>query len=229
MTIFPASYAEEELFERVRANLELVRTRIASSARDPSNVRIVAVTKGFGVSEVRAALALGLTTFGENYVDELSSKVTATRDYPISWHFLGTLQSNKIARVARCANVLSGVAREKEVTRLASASPGHLIDVQVDFSTQASRNGVAPDEVAHLVAYARSHGLSVRGLMVVAPRAANADTAFSTTVDLADRLGLVERSMGMSADLEGACALGSTEVRLGTALFGPRVYPGSLA
>jgi PLP dependent protein len=220
MTISPASSASERL-ERVGSNLEGVRSRIASTGRDLASVRIVAVTKTFGVDEVHAAWQLGLRHFGENYVDELCAKRAAAPE--ATWHFLGALQTNKIARASACANVLSAVARERELEKLASLESANSLDVQVDFTGRAERNGATPGDVAKLISRARELNLNVRGLMVVAPTdLIAAERAFASTVALADELGLTERSMGMSEDLELACSLGSTEVRLGRALFGPR-------
>src|SRR5665213_3752782 len=114
MTTFPASSASEGLLERVRANLARIYERIEASGRDRTSVRVIAVTKTFGVDEIHAALALGLTTFGENYVDELCDKRKVIDDPSLSWHYLGALQTNKIARAASCADVLCAVARERE-------------------------------------------------------------------------------------------------------------------
>jgi uncharacterized pyridoxal phosphate-containing UPF0001 family protein len=227
MTTFPASSANE-LLERVAANLDAVRARIEAAGRDAGGVRLVAVTKTFGVQEVLAASELGLQHFGENYVDELCAKRDAAPE--ATWHFLGALQTNKIARIVTCADVLSGVAREKELMKLAGLSSGRAIDIQVDFTGRAERNGAPPEDVPRLVSRARELNLKVRGLMVVAPpEPAAARDAFVRTVALADSLGLVERSLGMSEDLEIACQAGTTEVRLGRALFGPRALPGRLA
>jgi PLP dependent protein len=227
MTTFPASSANE-LLERVGANLDVVRRRIAASGRHLESVRIVAVTKTFGVHEVLAAFELGLRHFGENYVDELCAKHDAAPEG--TWHFLGALQANKIKRVGTCADVLSGVSREKELTKIATLTSASALDIQVDFTGRAERNGAAPEDVAHLVSRARELNLNVRGLMVVAPpEPSAAREAFKRTVALADSLGLTERSMGMSEDLEIACEAGTTEVRLGRALFGPRVLPSRLA
>jgi hypothetical protein len=188
----------------------------------------VAVTKTFGAPEVLAASELGLQHFGENYVDELCVKRDVAPDG--TWHFLGALQTNKIARVVSCASVLSGVARERELTKLAALSSTSELDIQVDFTGRAERNGVPPEDIPRLVSRARELNLNVRGLMVVAPEEASAAReAFVRTVALAESLGLRERSMGMSEDLEIACEAGTTEVRLGRALFGPRVLPGRLA
>lgn len=130
---------------------------------------------------------------------------------------------NKLARAAACADVLSGVARAKELVKLAALAQPPELDVQIDFTGASGRNGARPEDVAALVEQARGLGLVVRGLMVVAPLGPDqARDAFARTAALADELGLIERSMGMSDDLEIACALGSTEVRIGRALFGPR-------
>jgi len=224
MTTFPASCANEETLERLRTNLARVRERVVASGRALSSVRLVAVTKTFGLDEVAAAYELGLRTFAENYVDELCEKRGATSALDVTWHFLGALQTNKIVRASACADVLSAVARVKEIEKIAASSPGKTIDVQVDFSGEAQRNGASPSDVASLVTLARSLGLYVRGLMVVAPKGEEATRrAFAATRTLADELELVERSMGMSEDLELACEYGTTEVRLGRALFGPRV------
>ncbi len=224
MTTFPASSAEEALTGRVRVNLDLVRQRIAAVGRNPDDVRVVAVTKSFGPEAVRAAAAAGLDDVGENYVAELEVKRHQTGSLGLSWHFLGALQSNKIARVSRVADVIESVSRPKEVTRLAHDAPGAAICVEVDITGRAGRGGVAPDAVAALVALGRAQGLEVRGLMTVAPPdEAGAREAFTTVRALADRLGLVERSMGMSDDFELACRLGATEIRLGRVLFGERV------
>jgi pyridoxal phosphate enzyme (YggS family) len=230
MTTFPASSADNELLERVGANLTRLRERIASTGRDPRSVRVVAVTKTFTLREVRVAYELGLRHVGENYVDELCHKRDATRELDLHWHFLGSLQTNKIPRAVHCADVLSGVARAREIDVIAKSSPRPRVDVQVDFTGRAQRNGAPPQDVAALVAHARSRSLVVRGLMVVAPGGEyETREAFRRTRDLADELGLVERSMGMSDDIEIACELGSTEVRVGRALFGARVPKGPLA
>lgn len=223
MTTFPASFAEHELAERVATNLATVRSRIESTGRDPSQIRVVAVTKTFGSPAVRAAHRAGLRDVGENYVDELVEKRLEVPDLSVRWHYMGALQSNKIARIAAAADLLSGVSRLKEIERIAQVRKGMAIYVQIDFTGARGRNGAEPDDVAALVTRARTLGLDVQGLMTVAPvDAERARTAFARTAALADELGLKERSMGMSDDLELACELGTSEIRIGRALFGPR-------
>jgi len=214
------------LVQRVAANLAVVERRIAATGRSRDSVRIVAVTKTFPSSAVRAAATLGLDTMGENYVDELEAKHEACADLALRWHFLGALQSNKIARVARVSDVVCAVTRVKELERLAVSAPGMAIYVEVDYTGESQRHGASPSIVTPLVRRARELALDVRGLMTVAPLdPGGARRAFSATAALADDLGLLERSMGMSDDLESALDCGSTEVRLGRALFGPREAP----
>ena len=224
MTTSPASSANGRLYERVRENVRAARERIAASSPTPERVRIVAVTKTFGPEAVRAAVAAGIEVVGENYLVELEAKREALADLAVRWHFLGALQSNKIARAARTADVLCGVARVKEVARIAAVAPGSAIYVEVDESGIATRSGATVLEATELVAEARERGLDVRGLMTIAPPdREGARRAFEVVRELADQLGIIERSMGMSDDLELACEYGSTEVRLGRALFGSRV------
>jgi len=222
MTTFPASSANE-LVQRVAHNLADVRARIAATGRDLASVRIVAVTKTFGVDAVRAARSNGLTDLGENYVDELCEKRAQSDDATITWYYLGALQSNKVRRVVECADVVCGVSRLKEMERIARFAPSRGLYVQVDYTGAPERNGAPEGDVALLVARGRVLGLNVRGLMTVAPNDRDgARKAFRSLGALADDLGLVERSMGMSDDLELACEFGTSEVRIGRALFGER-------
>jgi len=220
-----ASFANEELRAHVESNLARVRERIMATGRALDSVRIVAVTKTFGLDCVAAARDLGLTTVGENYVDELVEKRGTVGDSGLTWHYLGALQTNKIAKVVKVADVLCGVSRTKEVEKIAHESPGHRIYVQVDYTERERRNGVLASEAPALVDHARSLGLLVLGLMTVPdPAPVATENAFRALVDLADELEIPERSMGMTNDVELACSLGTTEIRLGRALFGERTY-----
>jgi PLP dependent protein len=229
-TTCPASSADPDLVAAVAARLQDLQRRIVASGRDLDTVRVVAVTKTFSARDVRAAHASGLRVVGENYVAELIDKRDATRDLDLTWHFLGALQTNKIARVARAADVLCSVTRARELERVAAARPGARLYVEVDFTGARTRTGAPPDEVAGLVSRGRDLGLDVAGVMTVAaPDPALARAAFRATADLADHLHLEERSMGMSDDLEIALSCGSTEIRVGRALFGPRGAATGLA
>jgi PLP dependent protein len=210
--------------------LERVRQRIASNSADPGSVRVVAVTKGFGVEAVEAALDAGLTDVGENYADELVRKAGAaveeTRPGPV-WHFLGAIQRNKVARLAPLVTWWQTVSRVSEGTAIARRRPGATVLVQVDVAGLPGRGGCAPGAVPELVGALRDDDLDVVGLMAVAPPGPPeaARPGFTLVSSLADSLGLPVRSLGMSDDLEVAVAEGSTMVRVGRALFGERVRP----
>ncbi len=184
------------------------------------------MTKGFGPWAVESALGAGLLDVGENYASELLEKAAAVSARPDgtgapTWHFLGSIQRNKVPGLAGHVGLWQSVAREVEGARIAQFSPGAAVLVQVDDTGLPGRNGCPPTGVPALVADLRSLGLAVRGLMTVAaPGRAQAN--FEVVRRLADDLGLEERSMGMSEDLEAAVAAGSTMVRIGRALFGER-------
>jgi uncharacterized pyridoxal phosphate-containing UPF0001 family protein len=198
-----------------------VRQRIARAGGDPDLVRILAVTKGFGPEAVRAARAAGLTDIGENYAAELEAK--APGPVGTRWHFLGAIQRNKVRSLAPLVDVWQGVARLVEGERIAQHAAGARVLIQIDYTGLPGRNGCSPESVPELARALMGLDLQVQGLMTVAPQAASqAEAAFQSLSRAADALGLPERSMGMSEDLEAAVAAGSTMVRIGRALFGDR-------
>ena len=219
----PPSSASDEVARRLHA----VRDRIRRAGGDPARVRVLGVTKGFGPEAVRAALGAGLPEVGENYAAELVTKAAELGGDPgVAWHFLGAIQRNKVAQLAPLVAVWQSVARQAEGARIARFAPGARVLVQVDATGLPERNGCPPEGVGELVAQLGDLGLDVRGLMTVAaPGEEQAREAFATVAHLADGLGLEERSMGMSDDLEAAVAAGSPMVRIGRALFGAR--PGA--
>lgn len=200
--------------------------RIERAGGDPDAIRVVAVTKGFGPDAVAAAWAVGLAQVGENYAAELLAKradLVGQGPNDQRWHYLGAIQTNKVARLAPAVDCWQSVSRQLEGERIARASPGAEVLVQVAFSADASRPGCAPEVVPALVRSLTGLDLAVRGLMAVAPRPPEeARAAFRNVRRLADDLGLPVRSMGMTEDLELAVAEGSTMVRVGQALFGDR-------
>ena len=189
---------------------------------------MVAVTKGFGPEAVVAVVQAGLLDVGENYAQELVAKAAMVRSLPsgrlpLRWHFLGAVQRNKVRSLAPLVDCWQALARVVEGEEIARRCPGTEVLVEVDVSGAAGRNGCRPAEVPDLVRSLTGLGLDVRGLMTVAPVDPELGRrGFRTVRELADRLGLPERSMGMSGDLEDAVAEGSTMVRVGRALFGDR-------
>jgi hypothetical protein len=223
--------------------LAAVRQRIADAARaagrDPASVALLAVSKTWPAADVRALAALGQTAFGENRAQELTAKAAELADLPLEWHFVGQLQRNKAAAVARAGAVVHSVDQSPLARALARAGEERGtpvgVFVQVDLGGAAGelgeRGGVAPDDVARLAEeVAGLPGLRLRGLMAVAPRDEPPGPAFARLAALAERLradhpDATELSAGMSGDLEEAIAAGATLVRVGTALFGSRPLP----
>ena len=217
------SPARDELVARVTANLAVVAERIAAAGRDPSHLTLVAVCKAFGADAPAAAAAAGLHDVGENYANELVAHHDALGDTALTWHFLGALQRNKLARLAPRVAVYEAVAAARDAELVARHAPGARCYVQVDVSGLPGRAGCAPDATPGVVAASRGAGLVVEGLMCVAsPDPGAAADEFASLRRAADALGLPGCSMGMSGDLEAACRAGATVLRLGTALFGER-------
>ena len=206
------------------------------AGRSCDSVRLVAVSKTHGPDMVREAYDEGLRVFGENYAREAASKADALADLPgIEWHFIGHLQRNKVRLVVERTTVIESVDSEPlvlEISRKASAL-GKSVDilVEVNVGREPQKGGVDPDRAGDLVALAlETPSIRCRGLMVVPPfdlEPGEARPWFSGLRELRDRLGgpavLPDLSMGMSADYIVAIEEGSTIVRIGTAIFGPRL------
>jgi PLP dependent protein len=211
----------------VAERLEVVRGRIAA-AGGGAEVAIVAVTKGFGVDAVEAALAAGLVDIGENYAQELSDKVAGLAvpagAPPARVHFIGRLQRNKVRHLAPIVAVWQSVDRLDLAREIATRAPGATVLVQLNLSGEPQKGGCVPADAPALVTEGRELGLDVQGLMGVGPAGPPeaARPGFRQLVTVADELDLPVRSMGMSGDLEVAVQEGSTMVRVGTDLFGPR-------
>ncbi len=199
---------------------------------------MLAVSKTRDAEEVRAAAALGLRDFGENYVQEGLAKIEALAGLDLCWHFIGPIQSNKTRAIAEHFAWVHSVDRLKIAQRLSAQRPAQLPDLQVclqvNISGEDSKSGVDPTELMALAtAVAQLPRLQLRGLMAIpAPadtlaqqrvpfaRLRSALVALQATLPTLDTL-----SMGMSGDLEAAIAEGATIVRVGTDLFGPRATP----
>lgn len=211
----------------VADRLAVVRDRLRSAGADLDAVRICAVTKGFDVDVVRAALAHDLLDVGENYAQELLGKAASLADDPAPaprWHLIGRLQRNKVRDLAPLVHTWQSVDRPELGAAIARHAPGARVLIQVAATGEEGKGGCPPAGVPALVDDLREQGLDVVGLMAVGPTdpAVDPRPAFSTVASLRDGLGLAELSMGMSGDLEAAVECGTTMVRVGTALFGPR-------
>jgi PLP dependent protein len=225
----------------IAAGLQACHARIeaacAEAGRPLSEVRLLAVSKTFPAESVRAAWAAGQGAFGENYVQEAIAKLDALRDLPLEWHFIGPLQSNKTRPVAERFDWVHGIDRLKIAQRLSEARPTTKPDldvlVQVNVDGEATKSGVAPGEALGLArAVAGLPRLRLRGFMAI-PRPSVDRAEQRALFAVLRRILLAARaeglevdtlSMGMSDDLEAAILEGSTLVRVGTAIFGKRVY-----
>ncbi len=219
-------------------NIDLVSQRIRAAAdavqRDASSIHLLAVSKTKPAQAVREAHAAGMHDFGENYLQEALGKQAELTDLPLSWHFIGPIQSNKTRAIAENFAWVHSVDRLKIAQRLSEQRPADLpplnICIQVNVSGEASKSGCTPADLPALAsAISALPRLKLRGLMAIPEptedRAAQ-DAAFAKVRELQAslKLPLDTLSMGMSHDLESAIAQGATWVRIGTALFGARDY-----
>lgn len=225
--------------QNLAENLRNLRNRIAAAAqrhgRAVDSVTLLAVSKGQPASAVRELALLGQRQFGENYLQEALPKLDALEGLGLSWHFIGPLQSNKTRAVAERFDWVHGVDRLRIAERLSAQRPHYApplnVCLQVRLGDEAGKSGVDPAELPALAAAVHAlPRLALRGLMTLPPP--ETDVArqrhwFAELRGLRDALldrgiALDTLSMGMSGDLEAAIAEGSTCVRIGTALFGPR-------
>jgi len=227
----------------LRARLADVRARIARAAgragRDPSSIRLIAVSKTFPAEYVRAAADAGQIDFGENKVQEALTKMDQTSDLALRWHLIGHLQSNKARKAARfdLIHSIDGPALVQRLDEAATAA-GRRLDllVQADLAGEATKHGAGEDELTAIFEAARTaRSCRCVGLMILPPAVEDADAArpyFRALREVRERLlargvdasMLHELSMGMSHDFEVAVEEGATLVRVGTAIFGGRTY-----
>jgi pyridoxal phosphate enzyme (YggS family) len=210
----------------VADRLDELRREIAAVDRPwTHDVEVLAVTKGFGGEAIEAAVAAGCSSIGENYAQELLAKRDVVERLGPVVHFIGRLQSNKVRQLVGVVDVWASVDRPGLVDEIARRAPGARVLIQVDTTGDPGKGGCPSGDTPALVARARDLGLEVDGLMTVGPTGEPPEAArsgFRTVRALVGELGLAVCSMGMSGDLAVAVGEGSTQVRIGTALFGPR-------
>ncbi|MBD9502125.1 YggS family pyridoxal phosphate-dependent enzyme [Pseudomonas sp. BGr12] len=225
----------------IAENIAKVRVRIREAEqaknRTPDSVQLLAVSKTKPAAAIREAFACGLADFGENYLQEALLKQTELADLPLTWHFIGPIQSNKTRPIAEHFDWVHSVDRLKVAQRLSEQRPANLpplnVLLQVNVSGEDSKSGCSPAELPALAqAVAQLPHLKLRGLMAIpepTEDVAAQHAAFARLRELmqALNLGLDTLSMGMSHDLEAAIGEGATWVRIGTALFGARDYGAS--
>ena len=232
------------MYEGIPRRLAEVRDRIADAAgrsgRNPSDVRLIAVSKTHPIDAVRAAAEAGQIDFGENKVQEALQKIAQSTDSSLRWHLIGHLQSNKAKKAAAAVNAIHAIDSVDLLKKVdqAAATAGRPIDVlvQVDLALEDTKFGAPEAEVAGIFAAAKGcTAARLTGLMLLPPLAENPEDArpwFTRLRGVRDRLRdsgipaerLRELSMGMSHDFQVAIEEGATMVRVGTAIFGERHY-----
>jgi len=221
--------------DKLRNTLNRIHAAEQKYGRTPGSVNLLAVSKTHPVDILRQALAAGQREFGENYAQEAIPKIIALREVMPVWHFIGPVQSNKTTLLAENFTWVHSVDRIKIARRLSEARPAGLgplnICIQVNISGEGTKSGIPPAKIREFVKeIAALPGLCLRGLMVIPAVHKDFDTqrvpfhAARTLLETLNNEGhkLDTLSMGMSDDLEAAIAEGSTLVRVGTAIFGPR-------
>ena len=209
----------------VRENLASVRERIERAGGNPSEIAIVAVTKGFGPEICREAIDAGLKTLGENRVQEALQKMDAVAS--AEWHLIGHLQTNKVRLLAGRFALIQSVDSRRIAEALAAIDAAQAVLLEVNVARETQKTGVPLDSAARLIDEV-AEMLDLRGLMAMGPTNTDPTPAFVELRKLREgaqqRLGkaLPILSMGMSGDFEAAVKAGSTMLRLGQALFGPR-------
>ncbi len=229
--------SKQDQTAEVARRLKALRARIAAAAvaagRDPATVTLVAVGKTQGPAAIAAALAAGQRVFGENRVQEAQAKFPALKQaHPeLVLHLIGPLQTNKADAAVALFHVIETLDRPKLAQALAKAManvvarggrrPACLI--QVNTGEEPQKAGVFPEKAANLIALARDElGLPVTGLMCIPPLGEAPAPHFALLGEIAKRNALSTLSMGMSGDFETAIGFGATQVRVGSAIFGPR-------
>jgi PLP dependent protein len=234
--VTPARHAE------LAGNLAAIQARVAAACaaagRDVSEITLIAVTKTRPAEDVVALTELGLADFGENRDQEAAPKAAAVAEAataPVRWHFIGQLQSNKASHVVRYASVVHSVDRVRLVRALGSASraapAGITCLVQVSLDGDSARGGALISQLPEVAAAIEAEqGLTLGGVMAVAPLGVAPETAFASLRAISDTVREVNPaatiiSAGMSGDLEAAVRNGATHLRIGTALLGNRSLP----
>jgi len=224
-----------QITDHIAETLERVRIARSDAGRAASSVLVLAVSKRQPAAAIQAAYRAGLRHFGENAVQEAIVKIKELESLDITWHFIGRIQSNKTRDIAENFQWVHAVDRLKVATRLNDQrphfSPPLNVCIQVDQAGEPQKGGVKESEVAELAhAIVSLPRLRLRGLMTLPPLTPDPETnahlfarLSKLKVTLIDEgIPLDTLSMGMSADLEVAISQGSTIVRVGTAIFGPR-------
>ena len=222
--------ASGTIADRVATLRERVDAVAVDAGREPGSVAILAVTKTQPRDAVLQAIGAGLRDVGENYVQDARSKYVGLP--PCTKHFVGHVQTNKAKAMVELFDVVQSVDRLTAGIALANAAravnKAMRVLVQINISP-SERFGAAPQDAPALADALREQGLHVDGVMAIGPLEGDVEGAFSVAKATFERVGGTTLSLGMSGDWEAAVRQGSTMIRLGTAIFGPRTPKEVLA
>lgn len=222
------------IHQRITYIQQLIRSTAIACQRPPQDIQLLAVSKGHPASEIQQAYLAGLINFGESYLQEAQEKIQALANFPLCWHFIGPIQSNKTSGIARYFSWVHSVCRQKIALQLNEARSASLpplnICIQVNLDQEKTKAGVQPQDIIELANFIlQLPRLHLRGLMVIPRQQLEEPEQFSSLIRLTKLLqdtnqklniSMDTLSMGMSGDLQAAIRAGSTMVRIGTAIFG---------
>lgn len=224
----------------IAENINQIQQKIARTAaicqREADTIQVLAVSKGQPASAIREAFAAGLNNFGENYWQEAQTKIQMLADLPVTWHFIGSIQSNKVHDIAPNFSWVHSLDREQIAELLSKYRPAHLsplnICLQVNLDDEESKSGLSMQQAAKLAQLVKQlPHLSLRGLMAIPKPQLDEQAQYESLLRLSKlfnqlnkelNLGMDTLSMGMSDDFEAAIRAGSTILRIGRAIFGER-------
>ncbi len=236
-------YSQTNFSQRLLQVNQRIQKACRQANRDTNSVALLAVSKGQELSALREAIDHGIMSFGENYLQEALIKKDSLNDLKVKWHYIGTVQSNKTKAIAQHFDWVHTIAKLKHAQQLHKHRQGYQplnVCIQVNIDQEETKNGVMPAEVLNLAkAVLKLPSLRLRGLMSI-PKPENEVYTQPVTLNSFERLKNIQKnvqqalsplpysdcmstlSMGMSKNIEAAVAAGSTLVRIGSALFGPR-------
>lgn len=223
----------------IQLNLTNLNQRIreyeALYSRPPHSVMLLAASKGQSLEKMQSAIEVGQHMFGENYIQEALPKMSALSHYPLEWHFIGAIQRNKTKKIAEYFDWVQSVSNKDIAERLNAERPSHLpplnICLEVNVSHESSKSGMLSSELIPLAEYCQKlPRLRLRGLMAIPAFKNSFEEQCAELKKLKllfddlkkNNFNIDTLSMGMSNDMQAAIAEGTTMVRIGTALFGPR-------
>lgn len=215
---------------------QIIQQSAAKAGRNPADICLLAVSKTRPAADIETAFQTGQNDFGENYLQEALEKIQSLHDLPLTWHYIGRIQSNKTRPIAENFSWVHTLDSFKHARRLSEQRPENLLPIntciQVNIDDEQSKGGVPADQVKQLAMQIRGlPGIKLRGLMTIPQATNDRDKQRQSFHNLAELMNHLNRdgfsldtlSMGMSGDLDIAIEEGATIVRIGTAIFGQRV------